>query len=201
MPDPVLVTLQVASRALGVAPHPIKHHSEAGVVEPAVDPGGRGSVRRFGGDDLLRLSVAVRLQDLRLTAPLLRDVMRVFDLAWRHPRLWRTLRRAGLLGTVRALATSPDPGPAPPTAGPRGVALHICFRDLPSPSAGGPAERLIALQAPGLGPAVRPAAGYALCSDADDLGPWVTRVALDLSVLADRIAASLPGCGPPTDAD
>lgn len=59
--------------------HRIIHLCETGVIHPAVDAQGRGSVRRFSRDDTFRILVALELQEAGVQVPLIKPLMNALD--------------------------------------------------------------------------------------------------------------------------
>jgi DNA-binding transcriptional MerR regulator len=74
-----LKTMKEIAERLGRPAHRIIHLCETGVVEPAEDAAGRGSVRRFRRDDIFRILVALELQEAGVQVPLIKPLMRALD--------------------------------------------------------------------------------------------------------------------------
>lgn len=79
MEKPELKTLKEVADHFHRPAHRIIHLCETGLIIPAVDAQGRGSVRRFSRDNTFRILVALELQEAGVQVPLIKPLMKALD--------------------------------------------------------------------------------------------------------------------------
>jgi DNA-binding transcriptional MerR regulator len=180
MNQPVLVTLQVAAQVLNVRPNRIIHLCGTGVVEPAVNATGRGKVRRFDRNDIFLLAVALRLQDAGLAAPVIRDILRIFDYLAKTKEFRTEIRRVGLRDFVAGLGSTPPESTTPNYV--LGEMKESALLHVRMPWSDDEFEYQTLLQGRGLDSLAPPAKGYGFCSVATAAN-WLSRLTINLTAL------------------
>src|SRR5579872_5431109 len=74
-----LKTMKEVAELLDRPAHRIIHVCESGVVKPSVEAEGRGTVRRFSRDEIFRVRVALSLQDVGVSLPDVKPLMKALD--------------------------------------------------------------------------------------------------------------------------
>jgi hypothetical protein len=112
MNAPLLLTMKDVAKLLEQPAHRIIHICEGGVVYPAVEADGRGSVRRFSRDNIYCIKIALALQDLGIQLLLIK---RLVNALWEllHVDKIRNLRSDNpefdLVDVIREISTSRHP--------------------------------------------------------------------------------------------
>lgn len=113
MQEAQLKTLKEVAAQLDQPAHRIIHLCESGVVKPEVGADGRGSVRRFSGDDVFCLHLALELQDAGIQVPLIKPLIRALRHLKDSPELPNAVARIeecfDLQSIVSALGTPRKP--------------------------------------------------------------------------------------------
>lgn len=114
MAEERLRTLKEVAEQISRPPHRIIHLCEIGVVCPEVDSAGRGSVRRYSREDVFRVLIALRLQEIGVPATFIKDVMSALD-ALLETHTVRKLRKSiasfDLVEVIKTLGASPTKKP------------------------------------------------------------------------------------------
>lgn len=92
--------------------HRIIHLCETGVVKPAVNATGRGSVRRFNRDNTFHILLALKLQEAGVEVPLIKPLMKALANLMRIPEVKNFAKKLGqddLVEVLRRLGAADRP--------------------------------------------------------------------------------------------
>jgi DNA-binding transcriptional MerR regulator len=162
-----LKTLKEVAKKLERPAHRIIHLCEKGAVCPTGDASGRGSMRRFSGDDLFRVLVALELQEAGVRVPLIKPLIEALDTfhddycSSQHDYIYGPL---DLVNNIKKVGSKRKPVRA---------FLH-------------PPES-VALLAPGLKLSFPSSHGYQLFADETKLPAWKVCIAINLTAIAAQL--------------
>ncbi len=106
------ITLKEVAQICIRPAHRIIHLCETGVVRPAVDAPGQGSVRRFSRDDIFYLRLAMDLQDAGVEVPLIKPLMEALHNLMRISEIKKLKEKYGLqdlVGVINHIGSIDDP--------------------------------------------------------------------------------------------
>lgn len=112
MKEKEIKTLKEVSHICIRPAHRIIHLCETGVVRPAVDAAGRGSVRRFSRDDIFYLLLALDLQDAGVEVPLIKPLIEALHKLMRISEIKKLVEKYGLpdlVGVINHIGSIDDP--------------------------------------------------------------------------------------------